>query len=264
MSLLRLFGHGFTPNLLDNLEYWYDAADSAQITESGGAVSQWKDKSPNAYHLSQATGAKQPAIGSRTINGRPAIDFNGSSHFLYNSAQPPSDVRSAIWAMHNDINFDETTSSQIPLSTFKGEVTIGFAFGSATGALSDEVVTEFDEDVPGEFVDRQGISNANLADLTIADHILSFVRSSDWFMGVDGSADLRNLTSGGRRDWGFNTYGSGRGMGIGAQLRDNNAPTGGIDRYFDGLIAEIIMFSDELTTAERQAVEGYLAEKWGI
>ena len=34
---------------------WLDAADTATITQSGGAVSQWLDKSANAYTFTQAT-----------------------------------------------------------------------------------------------------------------------------------------------------------------------------------------------------------------
>ena len=36
---------------------WLDASDTATITQSGGVVSQWTDKSVNAYAFTQATSA---------------------------------------------------------------------------------------------------------------------------------------------------------------------------------------------------------------
>jgi hypothetical protein len=54
---------------------WLDAADTSTITESGGSVSQWNDKSPNGYHLSQATAANQPTTGTRTLNGLNVVEF---------------------------------------------------------------------------------------------------------------------------------------------------------------------------------------------
>lgn len=67
---------GFTPANLTNLELWLDASDSATITESGGAVSQWNDKSGNVRHATQATGANQPTLS--TFNGRQCINFDNS------------------------------------------------------------------------------------------------------------------------------------------------------------------------------------------
>ena len=54
---------------------WWDAADAATITASGGAVSQWNDKSGNARHVVQA-GAAKPVTGTRTIGGKNALDFS--------------------------------------------------------------------------------------------------------------------------------------------------------------------------------------------
>ena len=55
---------------------WLDASDALTITESGGAVSQWDDKSGNTNHVTQVTGADQPETGSRMQNGLNVIDFD--------------------------------------------------------------------------------------------------------------------------------------------------------------------------------------------
>jgi hypothetical protein len=49
----------WSPSAL-SLEAWFDANDSDTITESGGFVSQWDDKSGNDNHFLQSVGAAQP------------------------------------------------------------------------------------------------------------------------------------------------------------------------------------------------------------
>lgn len=49
---------------------WTDPGD-------GNAVSSWRDFSGNGRTFTQATGANQPTFRSSSVNGFPAIDFNG-------------------------------------------------------------------------------------------------------------------------------------------------------------------------------------------
>lgn len=93
-GLCALFGRlerdvPFTPNTFSPLDLspvlWLDAADTATITESGGAVSQWDDKSGNGNHVTQGTAAAQPTTGTRTINGVNVLNFDGVNDVLSNS-----------------------------------------------------------------------------------------------------------------------------------------------------------------------------------
>lgn len=59
-------------------QLWLDAADISTITESGGKVSEWRDKSGNGRHATQATGTKQPALISAEINGLDVLRFDAS------------------------------------------------------------------------------------------------------------------------------------------------------------------------------------------
>jgi hypothetical protein len=61
---------------------WLDAADASTITESGGAVSQWNDKSGNARHAIQATSGNRPTVSPAALNGKDVIAFNGSSQWF--------------------------------------------------------------------------------------------------------------------------------------------------------------------------------------
>jgi hypothetical protein len=73
---------GFTPTSLPNLLVWLDGADVSTITRSGGLISQWADKSGNANHATQATGANQPSYGASQINGLSCPVFAGSPDSL--------------------------------------------------------------------------------------------------------------------------------------------------------------------------------------
>lgn len=61
---------------------WLDASDTSTITESGGDVSQWNDKSGNNRHFTQAVGTSQPKTGTTTQNGLNVIVFDGSNDVM--------------------------------------------------------------------------------------------------------------------------------------------------------------------------------------
>jgi hypothetical protein len=67
----------FTPLDL-NPALWLDAADTTTITESGGFVSQWNDKSGNGRNVIQGAGANQPRTGTQTQNGLNVLVFDGN------------------------------------------------------------------------------------------------------------------------------------------------------------------------------------------
>jgi hypothetical protein len=60
-----------------DLVAWYDASDTASITEVAGAVSQWNDKSGGGAHVTQGTGANQPTYSATGLGGvQPSLSFD--------------------------------------------------------------------------------------------------------------------------------------------------------------------------------------------
>ena len=57
---------------------WLDAADVATITESGGAVSQWDDKSGGGADAANASAPNQPLTSTYLIDGKNVIRFDGN------------------------------------------------------------------------------------------------------------------------------------------------------------------------------------------
>ena len=67
----------WTPTDINPLA-WYDAKDGTYITQTGGLVDQWADKSGNVRHLAQ-TGAARPTYASD------AVSFDGIAQYLVNA-----------------------------------------------------------------------------------------------------------------------------------------------------------------------------------
>ncbi len=61
---------------------WLDAADAGTVTHSGGAVSQWDDRSGNGRHATQVTGGNQPGYVLAEQNALNVIRFDGSTGFF--------------------------------------------------------------------------------------------------------------------------------------------------------------------------------------
>jgi hypothetical protein len=54
---------------------WLEA--DYEVTESGGAVSAWLDRSTNAYSFTQGTAGSRPTLTAAAINGHPVLRFDG-------------------------------------------------------------------------------------------------------------------------------------------------------------------------------------------
>lgn len=75
---------------------WFDAADTSTISVSGTAVTQWTDKSANAYTFTQGTSYLRPSSGVSTQNGKNVIDFDGSDDFLESTSA------TSVWKFLSD------------------------------------------------------------------------------------------------------------------------------------------------------------------
>jgi len=245
-------GQLWTPNQI-NTAAWYDAGDTASITASGGAVTQWNDKSGNSRHLSQLDALSRPATSNRTLNARNVLDFDGSD-FMTN-AGIGAEIRSLFVVFVSDQTITSSSGNQSLTSTVGDEVSSGLVLGASTGAFSGEVLTVFDEDEPNNYVDRQGVSDTTLAAINPGANFVSSVLGTNWFLGLNGSGDLRDLTSGTRNALTFTAS-----FGVGAGLRRSDETIG----FFDGGIAEILCLSTGVDASTRQNIEGYLAHKWGL
>ena len=136
-------GSALSPADIAGLTLWLDASDTSTITESGGSVSQWDDKSGNGYHVAQATAARQPTTGTRTINSLNVIDFDGSSDYIDNGSLVLTQPFTEFMVFQQD-NVDGIKTIRNSTNTQQAAFyTSNFAYGlqippnNATGGTAD-------------------------------------------------------------------------------------------------------------------------------
>jgi len=114
----------FTPASIPNLLAWYDAADAGTIIQTAGSVSQWNDKSGNAYNVTQGTGASQPTTGTRTQNSLNVLDFTSDG------IQVPDAFRDAVTNSNSTLlivfNSDVGGQKQTLLTGLQGGGAVNF------------------------------------------------------------------------------------------------------------------------------------------
>tara|TARA_R110000765_G_scaffold49349_1_gene100336 strand:- start:1914 stop:3206 length:1293 start_codon:yes stop_codon:yes gene_type:complete len=222
---------------LAQLQLWYKADDAATITESGGAVSQWADKSGNAYHLTQATGAKQPQTGVSTINTKNALHFDGSEWMKATNA-----IRHTSGAVFIVAEFDLINNANDGL----------FYINNTTDATGENL--DFISNDTNNF-DGNIDSKTNPLALTGG----PFAGPAIFEITFDSGGSKLGFVNGTDKTSGGNAYTD---LSINADfgIMSNLANTDSAE----GNIAEIIVLDDAPTTQQRQWVEGYLACEWGL
>lgn len=228
----------WTPAQLPSLSAWYDASDASTITLNGSTVNQWRDKSGNARHVSQATATNQP---SYTTN---AITFDGTNDHLTASGInfSATDKMTVFMALRN-------VAADITRSAFM----FGGPFGGVTGLGADYPV---DSSLRLR-VDARGSvtafpSSAASATKRNVTSIFGFgadIAGDSIFAFVDGTQVLNNTS-----DLGTGNFGTSN-LFIGSY--------NGSVAFFSGSIYETVVVPTLLSLSDRQKLEGYLAHKWG-
>lgn len=235
MSLAAMLdGAPMLPPILGaTLKAWYDASDPLTVISSGGLVSDWYDKSGNAFHLAQGTAARKPSLA--TQNGLQCVDFQAATWADANGDYIESaDVAivsqpSTIYVV---IVIDTMVSAGWPGADFFDGRTARQHLGLAWNADADWRMyagTTRDQGAP-----------------TTGPHEVMGV-----FNGVGSvlHVDAANVALGG-------TPGAGALQGV--RLGCFTPGTA----HFDGKICEVLVYSGAHTSAEWTPTEAYLKAKW--
>jgi hypothetical protein len=208
---------------------WYDAQETSTITQSGGVVSQWNDKSVNNRHLTSRSTGERPTTGTHTITGHPTVTSDGTKLMqspTFTLAQPYT-VCMVLKALVN-------TGGP---NYFFTSIPTGNAMSQYTNLWRIE---------GGTSGGTQGGS------LDFNPHIVSGVwDSTSTQMWVDGTSVV--TTNGGTLGFSSDS------IGLFAYLL-SSAVNGG----WTGDIGEVLLYPGHLTTTARQAVEAYLKAKWTL
>lgn len=222
----------FVPTDIANLALWLDASDASTITQAGGLVSQWNDKSGNARNATQAIGANQPVTGTRTIGGLNAIDFDGLTDFMTLASALD---RTNGYTFFSVSAFDDTLTTK----SLIGGAAAGCFVVRANSTENVQVVRQ------GQAVLLTGATALTAGTGYILTAQSSVAGNS---IRLNGVSDGSNATD--------SAYTTNSGI-IGAE---NN----GLANMMDGPIGSLMVWTRILTIAERNLVGNYLAAKWGI
>lgn len=217
---------------------WLDAADASTITESGGAVSQWDDKSGNFNHVAQGDSALRPVYASAVLNSLPVVRFDGLNDRLATSAAILTQQTFGIYAV---------TANRNPAIE---SVTMGQYLGGDAGRT-----LFYQNGTTTRLSAAGGGRGAAIYNGTANNQFHIF--------GYEG-----NNTN-------YTLYYEGASVTTGSITGTNMANTtfkigepaaGAAGNFFPAALdsAEIVVALAPLSSTDRQKMEGYLAHKWGL
>lgn len=242
------------PNTISGLQLWLDASDpngNGTVPTNGATLSSWRDKSGFNRHTSissSGSGFTSPAYYSNQINGKSVIRFTRTSRTVGAGYLSALDIRAitnpnitiltvykqgthqedqAVWGC-DDGNWDRFFFSTRTATPQNGSVSIG----------------------PG------GVTTVDIAGAGQLGALQCLTAVYSKAGGTNGSAIYLN----GNRIAGFTDNTT---MGTDA-LASIRIGLDGDDNYFNGDIAEMIVYNRVLTACEITQVNRYLNQKYGV
>jgi hypothetical protein len=209
---------------LTNMTLWLKADNSA-------SPSLWADVSGNQNNFAQSNSSNQPTIVSNAVNGLPAVNFSGSSQYFTSSLAPFTNSQGSVFVVTkpasvvNNANFLAFNYENLSETT-----TNNWNLNTSSGAYT---------------------LTATNALSTSQYQVLEAINSS-----TDNTA---TIYTNGVFNSGYSSYpfilGSTPGL-IGSNTAESI--------FFNGRIAEILIYGAVLTSSQRAAVENYLLARYGI
>jgi hypothetical protein len=238
----------FSPSSFSSLTLWLDAADATTVTSSGGAISQWADKSGRGYNLTQATGSNQPAYTTSniTINSNryfniPQASINNASAYCYFMVFKPNSGSNWITNKQKD-GVDTMNVWSMTYYTQSG------IFSGSNGYMYYRTGNGNTLGNSGVALTRSNMQIITMAYTTATNNLTMYVNGSTMAI-TNGSFTIPNQTTANK-------------FTLGAQVGgDGTIYNSGVT---DFNLYEFGFYNGALSTDDRQTVEGYLAWKWGL
>lgn len=208
-----------------NTALWLDASKLGLLNNS--SLNSWTDLSTNLNHAFQANTTFQPIFKTNQLNGHPAIQFDGiNDRLTFNSNITTSGVTAFIVA-----NVTKSTYSSI-LATENHH----FAFSSVK--------------IQSEYQSKNNAINKSINSFSIS----SFSTGSN---SASGTIQLTN---------GSNTLSQSRNafFSIPQSSMGSLNYFGNFRFFLEGLISEVVVFNEEINSAQRKIVGAYLGAKYNL
>jgi len=237
----------FSPRNISGLALWLDGADPAGtglVPSSGSTITTWYDKSGTVNHGTSGSATFQ----TDSLGGY--INFTGSQSYIITNPNIVVNQYFTIFVVEQLQNFSSANFGQY---AFLGGSTIGnnqnlhFRYGGSGSA--------------GDITATSGRFGFTFNDLTFSSNVSSFTTNEAqptrvwtasftensrvvYLFSVNTGSDTNNTQL---SEW----VGGAIGRAFGGQ-------------YYNGKMREVMIYSGTITTLQRQQIEGYLAQKWGL
>lgn len=238
----------FQPTQISGCKLWLDGADNSTLTFNGVNVSNWADKSGNGNNA-QVTNPPAGTNGPTrsTYNSYPVLNFSGTAQTLRSpgctitydnhcliAVHRPNTVTANNFGNTSLFRFQDVASAQYVVFPYMGGTTPRGYITNATGGTNMRSSTS-------AMLENSVTTSLNL--------IMANIGPTSQIVYKNGNQQATNSQS----ISGTITYS----LQIGCYFP-------AVSNFYQGDLAEMIIFDRALTTSERQQVEGYLAWKWGL
>jgi len=239
----------FLPTDISGLQLWLDAttglfdatSGGSAVTTDGSAVARWEDQSGNAKHFKQSTSNNRPVLKTSVQNSKNILRFDAINDFLEMDSAF-SGLSSASYYVVLKIAVDPPTAQT------KTGHPIGFLYGN-TGPSTGSHFTWTD----GNIYDNTMTTTRR----TAGNPTPSLTNFNLYNVDASGSAWTNRLNKTQLTTFVSNTF-SQNGTILGRSTDGSNF------YYFDGDLAEVIVYDAVLSSSNRAKVEDYLYLKWAI
>lgn len=222
----------FAPSDIAGLKGWWKA-DALALSDSA-AVNPWTDSSGGGFDLALYVSA--PIFKTSIVNGKPVVRFDGASNAL------------------------ETTADSIPSSY----TVFAVAKAASISAAAHSIVT-FGSTSFSNVILRRDTATLNFYQLTAPATYANVAEASGIASGT-WNYFTANWDGANIHLWRNGTL---KGTSVATTIQTTGSHLGvGFDyqsgAYWDGDIAEVLVYDSALGTTDRQNVEAYLAAKYGL
>ena len=228
--------NAFLPTQISSCTLWLDGADpnaTGVPPASGSTVSTWRDKSSTANNF---TGSATYTLDS--VYNKYGLSFDGTNNYFIQANGSLYSITNTSYCIFTVHRFTTNGSPIVAYEVYRTYVpNPGSFFRQVNGAV--QWITDLD---PAGYITVTASGAAN--------------------SGIGCINSLTTTT--------VNAYLNGTSVGSAAKGSSTNftfaigESQAGNNERLVGVIFEMIIYNTTLTTAQRQQVEGYLAQKWGL
>ena len=241
----------FPPADISGLQLWLDATTGLFDATSGGsavttddsAVARWEDQSGNGRHFKQSINNNRPALKTSVQNSRNIIRFDADNDFMEMDSAF-SGLTSASYYVVLKISIDPPTQES------KTGHPIHFLYGTDSGFSASHYTW-----TDGNIYDNTMTTSRR----TAGNPTPSLANFHLYNVDASGSAWTNRLNKTQLTTFASNTFSQNR-KEIGRSLW-SSAPA---FYYFNGDLAEVVVYDSVLSSTNRGKVEDYLYSKWAI